>query len=168
MGTNPKALWNLLHFHCYLDDICMTPQMAEPRSWQWPGLGCELRHSVAFEPQYWLHSKPIYPWEKLIKGSKIFWLYNELHVTRGRGKRQAGAKWLPSTEPWLPQGIPFLSQQPFMGKGRDEHSCLSSWEIYLSSWIVDTGWDNEETPCVRTYHISYWLYWIIGRVQNLD
>lgn len=83
-----KRCETLLYFHCYLDDICMTPQMAETRSWQWPRLGCELRLSVAFEPLYWLHSKPTYPGEKLIKGSKIFWLYNELHVTRSGEERQ--------------------------------------------------------------------------------
>lgn len=87
VGTVPKALWNFLYFQCNLDDISMTPQTAETRSWQRPSPDCELRLSVAFETPYWLHSKPIYPWGKLIKGSKIFWLDNELHVTRGREER---------------------------------------------------------------------------------
>lgn len=130
VGTDPKALWNFLYFRCYLDGICMTPQMAEP-SWQRPRLGCEVRLSVAFEPLSWLCSKPIYPWEKLIKGSKIFWFYNELHITGGREERQGRAKWFfaslihgHSRPCELFSYILFPSQETFIGRERGVHSCL--------------------------------------------
>lgn len=155
MGTGPKALWNFLYFQCYLDDISMTLQMAEPRSWQWPSLGCEVRLSVAFEPLYWLCGKPISPWEKLIKGSKIFWFYSELHVTRGREERQAGAKWLLSLLSHdrsrtceLFSTILFPSQETFMSMGRGVH--FSVFPVRRSAYILAL-WAQIKT--IRRNHV---------------
>lgn len=159
VGTDPKALWNFLYFHCYLDGICMTPQVAEP-SWQWARLGREVRLSVAFEPLYWLHSKPIYWWETLIKGSKIFWFYNELHITGGRVERPGRTKWFfaplihgHSRPCELFSHISFLSQETSIGSERVVHSCLSPWKICLYTRIMDTDWENEETPPARIYGV---------------
>lgn len=128
-GTVPKVLWNFLYFQCYWDDISTTPQMAEPRSWQWPQLGCELRLSVAFEPLSWLHSKPI-PARKAHKRKQNLLVLEWAACYWGREEREAGNTTAPfPTEPRPFQHVWALVRHPVsfsgMSRERSVHFCLS-------------------------------------------